>query len=525
MECNPTVYSDDASRDSFGALGHREKIRILAVDDEKEILDVYRETLCPSDELLEALFKNVAQDRRRSDLIPHFDITICSQGQEAVEVVRRAREEKNPFAVAFVDLYIPPGPDGLWVAEQVRRLDPNLTIVMATGHDDFDLIELAHRVPPLDKLMYIMKPFNPQEIWQFAAALSAKWQAERELLMIRSDLENMVNRRTAELLRANEQLRKEIENRVKAEQAKRSSDANFRNMIVSSSDGIIILSEQGTVYFMNPAAEKLFENGSQHFVGKPFGFPIQSGKNTELELARKNGTSIIVEMRVVKTRWEGQTAYLASLRDVTYRKQMELDLQKSLSDLQETIQGTVRAMAFAVETRDPYTAGHQRRVADLARGIAEEMALSDKRVQGLYLAALIHDVGKIAVPAEILSKPGRLTKDEFNLIRCHPQVASDILKGIDFPWPIVEIIFHHHERNDGSGYPQGLQKEKILTEAKILAVADVVEAMASHRPYRPAVGIERALEEITANRGKLYEPAVVDACMYLFRNKGFKFEA
>ena len=524
MEAYPVSSSVTATGESFGSRDNGEKIRVLAVDDEKDILDIYRETLCPSEEVLENFFKKSRSGQERADLIPCFEVTICSQGQEAVEAVRTAREEKKPFAVVFLDIYIPPGPDGLWVAEHVRKLDPNLSIVMATGHTDFDLLELAQRVPPLDKLMYIMKPFNPQEIWQFAAALSAKWHAERGLKMIRSDLENMINRRTSELLKTNERLRKEIESRVRAEQAEESSTANFRNMIVSSSDGIIILSEQGTVCFMNPAAEELFQTGLKDFIGKPFGFPVTNGKITELEIDRNGDQPVTAEMRVVKTQWEGDTAFLASLRDVTYRKQIEVELQKSLAVLHETIEGTVQAMALAVETRDPYTAGHQRRVADLTRRIAEEMDLTEEQIQGIYLAALIHDIGKISVPAEILSKPGRLTKDEFNLIKCHPQVAFDILKGIEFPWPIVDIIYQHHERIDGSGYPQGLHAEQILKESKILAVADVVEAMASHRPYRPAVGIDKALEEITTNKGKLYDPAAVSACLALFEKEDFVFE-
>ena len=524
MEASAVSSTLTATRESFGSRENAEKIRILAVDDEKDILDIYRETLCPSEEVLENFFKSAGSDQLHTDLIPCFEVTICSQGQEAVEAVRTAREEKNPYAVLFLDVYIPPGPDGLWVAEHVRKLDPELSIVMATGHTDFDLIELAQRVPPLDKLMYIMKPFNPQEIWQFAAALSAKWNAERGLSMIRSDLENMVNRRTSELLKTNNRLRKEIENRVKAEQAEESSTANFRNMITSSSDGIIILSEQGSVCFMNPAAEELFQTGSENFIGKPFGFPVNNGKITELEIARNGDQAVTAEMRVVKTQWEGDSAYLASLRDVTYRKQIEIELQRSLSVLHETIEGTVQAMALAVETRDPYTAGHQRRVAELTRRIGEGMGLSEKKLQGIFLAALIHDIGKISVPAEILSKPGRLTKDEFNLIKCHPQVAFDILKGIEFPWPIVDIIFQHHERIDGSGYPRGLDANQILKESKILAVADVVEAMASHRPYRPAVGIDKALEEITTNKGKLYDPDVVDVCLELFEKESFVFE-
>ena len=183
--------------------------------------------------------------------------------------------------------------------------------------------------------------------------------------------------------------------------------------------------------------------------------------------------------------------------------------------------GTVQAMAATLETRDPYTAGHQQRVANLARAIAVEMGISEDKIEGIKMAGIIHDIGKIAVPAQILTKPGVLTDLEFNLIKTHAQVGYDILKTIDFPWPIAQMVHQHHERMDGSGYPQGLSGKDILLGARILAVADVVEAMASHRPYRPALGIDKALDEISRNRGVLFDPEVVDACLKLFTEKEF----
>jgi putative nucleotidyltransferase with HDIG domain len=185
--------------------------------------------------------------------------------------------------------------------------------------------------------------------------------------------------------------------------------------------------------------------------------------------------------------------------------------------------GVIQAMALTVERRDPYTAGHQRRVADLARGVAAEMGLPTHQIDGIRMAGLIHDLGKICVPAEILSKPGRLTEIEHTLIKDHPQVGFEILKEIEFPWPVAQIVLQHHERIDGSGYPSGLTANDIILEAKTLAVADVVEAMASHRPYRPTLGREMALKEISKNRGVLYDPDVVDACLRLLKEKGFQF--
>lgn len=192
--------------------------------------------------------------------------------------------------------------------------------------------------------------------------------------------------------------------------------------------------------------------------------------------------------------------------------------------LRRSLEGTVAAMAATVESRDPYTAGHQRRVAQLATAIAEEMVLPEKIVEGIRFGAVIHDLGKIQVPAELLAKPTRLTRYEFELIKVHPEVGYEIMKDIDFPWPVAEMIRQHHERLDGSGYPQGLKNEEIFIEARVLTVADVVEAMASHRPYRPGLGIDTALSEIEKNIGVWYDADVVNACTRLFRVKSFTFK-
>jgi HD-GYP domain-containing protein (c-di-GMP phosphodiesterase class II) len=201
-------------------------------------------------------------------------------------------------------------------------------------------------------------------------------------------------------------------------------------------------------------------------------------------------------------------------------EQIELHVDK----LQKALSGTIEVVASTVEVRDPYTAGHQRRVAMLAKAMAEMMELSDSQIEGIYMAGVVHDLGKIYVPAEILSKPSRLNDIEFNLIRTHSQVGYDLLKTIDFPWPIAQIVHQHHERLNGSGYPQGLLDEQILIEAKILSVADVVEAMASHRPYRPARGIDLALDHIKEEKGNLYDSSAVESCMSLFAEKGFVFD-
>ncbi len=189
--------------------------------------------------------------------------------------------------------------------------------------------------------------------------------------------------------------------------------------------------------------------------------------------------------------------------------------------LQQSLEQSIQTIAATVEARDPYTAGHQQRVGKLATAIARELGLPDEQINGIHLAAIIHDLGKIQVPAEILSKPGKITDIEYQLIKQHPQAGYDILKDVKFPWPIADIVLQHHERLDGSGYPQGLKGDAILLEARIIAVADVVEAMSSHRPYRPGLGIDIALDEIIRMRGTYFDPQVVDACVALFREKGY----
>ncbi|MFH0767995.1 MAG: HD domain-containing phosphohydrolase [Chloroflexota bacterium] len=207
------------------------------------------------------------------------------------------------------------------------------------------------------------------------------------------------------------------------------------------------------------------------------------------------------------------------------REQAEQEIQRSLLKVRKAIKGTIEATANIVEARDPYTARHQRRVAQLSVRIAREMGgVSSRQLEGIEMAALIHDIGKISVPSEILSKPTRLTQAEFDMIKTHPQIGYDILKLIDFPWPIAQIVLQHHERMDGSGYPSGISGKNILFEAKILAVADVVEAIVCHRPYRPAFTIDKALEEISRNSGILYAPDVTEACAKLFTKGLFEFE-
>jgi PAS domain S-box-containing protein len=253
---------------------------------------------------------------------------------------------------------------------------------------------------------------------------------------------------------------------------------------------------------------------------------INKSQILQLEMNRKDGTTVWTEVKLSFVRDENQRpiGIIGVTRDITERKQAEKELQQTLESLRKAVGATVQVMISAVESRDPYTSGHQLRSANLACAIATEMGLPSDKIEGLLMAGSIHDIGKLSIPAEILSKPNKLTKLEFSLIKEHSQKGYEMLKDVESPWPLAQIVYQHHERMDGSGYPRNLKGDEIIMEARIMAVADVVEAMASHRPYRPALGIKAALDEIEKNSGIFYDKAVADVCLRLFQEKGFQLE-
>ncbi len=320
------------------------------------------------------------------------------------------------------------------------------------------------------------------------------------------------------------------------------SEERYRLLVESSLTGVFI-HQDGRYVFVNKRFARMHGYEPEELIGRDFLELIHpedreaarqrtaqriGGKLLpeyhEIRRLTKDGRVIWCEMMAVAIKYKGRPAVMGNVVDVTKRRQAEEGLRDALRGLHRVLEQTIQAFASTVEKRDPYTAGHQKRVARLALAIAKEMRLSREECRGIYMAGLIHDIGKISVPAEILAKPTRLTDVEFDMLKLHSKVGYEILKRVEFPWPIAEMVLQHHERWDGSGYPMRIRGEKILLGARILAVADVVEAMASHRPYRPALGLEKALEEVQRGKGTAYDPQVVDACVRLFRKKGYRLD-
>ncbi len=368
-------------------------------------------------------------------------------------------------------------------------------------------------------------------------------QAEEALEKSRNELEIKVRERTAELAELNRTLVLEVEERKRTEKSLRDNERKYRTLVQNIPQAIFVKDRNSVYISCNDNYARDLKIESEEIVGKTDDefYPrelaekyraddrrvIESGKPERIEERYvAGGEEMFVETfkTPVKNEKGEAIGVLGVFQDITERKQAEEALKQSLDRLQRTIEGTIEAIALIAETRDPYTAGHQRRVAKLASAIAKELGLSKEQIETILVAGTLHDIGKICVPAELLSKPGRLADVETKLIQAHSQVGCDILKTIELPWSICPAVLQHHERMDGSGYPSGISGKDITLEACILGVADVVEAMSSHRPYRPTLGIDKALEEISGNRGRLYDAKVVDACLRLFTEKGFKFD-
>jgi PAS domain S-box-containing protein/putative nucleotidyltransferase with HDIG domain len=338
----------------------------------------------------------------------------------------------------------------------------------------------------------------------------------------------------------------DITERKKADESLRESEEHFRLLTKLSPTPLVVINEHGEIQYLNDRCIAAFgytiEDTPNMEAWFRLAYPDEKYRHEEMAAWQKIAADSLYEKKGIdprESKIRGKDGsfriveasgtrignkMLIALNDITGRKKLEDELEQSVGKLDQALQGTIDAMAKMVELRDPYTAGHQRKVAKLSVAIARELNLPEEQVKSIGVAAVVHDIGKMYVPTEILSRTGILTDLEFKMMRTHVDGSYDILKSIEFPWPVAQIVLQHHERLDGSGYPSGLKDGSIRQEARILAVADVVEAISSHRPYRSALGIAAALEEITKNKGILYDSEAVEACSRLFNEKAFKLE-
>jgi PAS domain S-box-containing protein/putative nucleotidyltransferase with HDIG domain len=443
----------------------------------------------------------VARDIRNMLLGLGYEVTAVVSG---AKIAVQKAEETRPDLV-LMDVMLQGEVTGVNAAEHIYTKF-SIPVVYLTAYADSSTVQRAKKTEPFG---YIIKPFEERELQTTIEIALYKYKMQMEL---------------------------------------KERERWLSTILKSIGDGVIATNQDGLITFMNPLAELLTGWRQDEALNQPLRevFRVmndRAGKTQNIPVRRilenadprlfngsfllsRKGQKTPIDTRLEPIKNDGGSisGMVLAFTDITPRKRAEDELKKSWEQQKIAMEGTVQAIAYTIETRDPYTAGHQRRVTKLACLIGEVMRLSADRIEGLRMSGELHDIGKIQVPAEILSKPGKISEAEYTIIKTHAQVGHDILKTIEFPWPVAKIVLQHHERMDGSGYPQGLKGERILLEARILAVADVIEAMATHRPYRPALSIEEALNEISENKGKLYDVKAVEACLKVFKEKEFTFE-
>lgn len=451
--------------------GNKQPFRIMVVEDEAIVsLDIQGR--------LKALGYHVAG--------------ITASGEEAIQII----EENRPDLI-LMDIMLEGTIDGIDTAAEIKKRH-NIPIIYLTAYADNDTFKRAKITEPFG---YIIKPFEDREL-----------NLTIEMALYKHHAETTLN-----------------ENR-----------RWLKTTFDSIDDAVITTDSHGQIKSLNKSACSLMGSGIDSLFGQDFHKTVNiiktetkesinlfSGKDSIIREAVLNGPQGIVPVSVnisgIEEK-ENVVGKVVVLRDISELKKSEDALKKSLTQLRRTFDETVVALTAMSEKRDPYTSGHQQRVAELACRIAAKMKLSTEEINSIRIAGILHDVGKISIPAEILSKPTRLTDLEMNLMKTHSEAGYEILKGISFPWPVAQIVLQHHERMDGSGYPNGLSGDEILREARIIAVADVVEAMSSHRPYRAALGLPKAMAEIARGRGTSYDSEIVDACTHLIEEDNFSFE-
>jgi len=466
-------------------------------------------------------------------------IGIAVTRRRSVEVLRESEER---YATLFQG-----AAEGILIAdlETKRFIYANPSICRMLGYSEEEMKHLGVQdIHPAESREHVLDNFDGQARGEKVLSVLPCQRKDGSVIYANISASSMVINKNL----CNVGFFSDITERKQAEEGFLRERSMVDRIMKTSPSGIIVVNRDARIIFANKRAEeihglaademtKLVYNSPEwlitDFDGNPF--PIEKHP---FAMVISSG-SPVYGIRHTITPPDGQRVYLSvngapiydeksninevvfTIDDVTEQRRGEEKISETIEQLRKSIDDTIRAMAMIVEARDPYTAGHQEKVARIAVAIAQDMNLPEEQINGIRMAGMIHDIGKMTIPADILSKPSTLSRIEFELIKSHPEAGYKILKTITFPYPVAKIAYQHHERIDGSGYPQGLKGNEILIEARVLAVADVVEAMASHRPYRPALGIDAALKEIEENRGVLYDNTVVDACLILFREKGF----
>ncbi len=462
--------------------------KVLFVDDDPNILEAYQRQFWKQ-----------------------YQIDTALAGDRGLEAVAK----NGPYAVIVSDLKMP-GMNGVQLLSRVREMAPDSVRIMLTG---FAEVQTAiDAVNEGNIFRFLTKPCQPDVL---ARALDAGIEQYRLITANRELLEQSLGA----WMRSEREFGLLIKN-IPALVFKGYADGSIDpldNKVEKMTGYPKSLFESRKLKWTDLILEKDIGKTKQKFLralkgGRPY--------VREYRINCRDGKVLWIQERSqIVLNHIGRIDYISGvLFDISRRKRGEEALKKSLRRLRNAFRGTVKALSSTLEMRDPYTSGHQMRVTLLACAIGKKMGFSEDQLEAMRIIGSLHDIGKIAVPSEILNKPGKVNEHEFSLIKMHAEAAFNILKDIDFPCQIAEAIAQHHERLDGSGYPKGLSGPEILLQARILAVADVVEAMSSHRPYRPGLGLEAALKEITQKKGILYDPEVVDVCVRLFKEEGFTFD-
>ena len=447
-----------------------EKLIVLIIEDNPADARLVKETLSESNDIA-------------------YEFKYASMLSEGLKMISEDR-----FDLILLDLSLPDS-TGLDSIKGIIKKIKDMPLIILTGTDDLNVVTQALKMGVQD---YLVKG----QFDNLALSRSIRYSVERK----------------------------------KNERELRNSEERYRSIFENSVIGIYQSTLEGKYTEANLALVKMLGYDSKEELLKldipkrlylsEKDRPNHENRNKPfiIQLKKKEGTTIWAEISS-KTIYENGIPkyYQGVVRDITEKIGAEENLKQSYIKIKETLNATIKTISNIVETKDPYTAGHQVRVARLCTAIAEELGFDKKKINAINIAALIHDIGKIGVPASILSKPSRLSGIEFEMVKTHSEIGYNIIKEIDFGFPIAEIIYQHHERLNGSGYPGGLKGSDIMSEAKILAVADTVESMSTHRPYRPALGIDKALKELKEGRGVLYDIDVVDTCIGVFRENKFNF--